>query len=40
VRETGLVCLLLETMAKDSEKHAKLLHFVEHRLEAQPHGTP
>lgn len=30
----GLVALLLEAMAHDSEKHAKLLTFVQRRLEA------
>ncbi len=30
--ETGLACLLLETMAMDSDKHAHLLAFVAERL--------
>jgi rubrerythrin len=32
----GLHTLLLEMMAFDSEKHARLLQFVEHRLAARP----
>jgi hypothetical protein len=32
---SGLDSLLLEMMAMDSEKHARLLHFVERRLEAR-----
>jgi len=31
----GLDSLLLEMMAMDSDKHARLLHFVQRRLEAR-----
>jgi hypothetical protein len=35
----GLESLLLEMMAMDSEKHARLLHFVQRRLEARSSVT-
>ncbi len=35
----GLDSLLLEMMAMDSEKHARLLHFVQRRLEARARAS-
>jgi len=34
----GLPSLLIETTAMDSEKHAKLLQFVQHRLEGRAYS--
>jgi len=37
--DVGLHSLLLEMMAMDSDKHARLLQFVQHRLEARTRAT-
>lgn len=37
--DAGLDSLLLEMMATDSEKHARLLQFVQQRLEKRARGV-
>ena len=37
--DAGLDSLLLEMMAMDSEKHARLLQFVQQRLEKRARGV-
>lgn len=37
--DSGLESVLLEMMAMDSEKHARLLQFVQHRLEQRTRAT-
>jgi hypothetical protein len=34
----GVYALLLETIARDSEKHERLLRFLLHRFESRAHG--